>query len=712
MDYHLTVGRPYLDMPADWHWMGKSRDRVDRRLIDLQKQFARDLLTHVNPHTGVAYKDEPAIAVVEINNENSILQTGTGMWFKFAGLDERFSLPIRTKWNAWLQKRYGTNEKMLAAWRGNANAEAGPEILRPGLANFGAEWSGGAAGTLEEKSENGATFLRWNPTKTGSQSWNIQLHQGNVPIEGGQTMRLQFRARADAPRSLGAVLMQSEAPWNSLFPGIDAQLTTAWKTFDYTLEVGQTGGKPIRLSFNTNNQTGVFDLSDVSLKVGGNFDLPVGATLENSTIPLVEAGQNPRMAADYTLFIGELDRQYSREMRAFLKEEIGVKSLVWDTQVNYGGAQGLLRESEQDALDMHTYPAHPDGLKIGENWMWRVQPKSLLGEGLGGLSGLTQTRLKGKPFFVTEFDINPPSDFASESYPMLALFSAYQGVAGFGEYSWLNFQKDYNPTRIQSAFGTTGHTGQMAFMPTAALLFRLGLVREAGDEALLQTSEGAILSEPVDWLATYRPWEKVGLQDGQGWTRRFSFSIQKGDAAPTLAGRPFEKLPPQARTILKSDTGEIEPDRRVANAETLILNAPAVRYAFGFTGGRDFQIGDVRLQIARGTLRNYGNFSVVSLDGKPISGAKKLLVTAVARTENKGQKFDAARTTSGFDWGEGPVLAEPLTFSLDVPGANWRASALDGNGRVARKIEVSRVGKNSRLRGEPAHQTVWYLLER
>ncbi len=41
----------------------------DRRLIELQKEFNTQLWTHVNPYTGLAYKDDPAIALTELMNE-------------------------------------------------------------------------------------------------------------------------------------------------------------------------------------------------------------------------------------------------------------------------------------------------------------------------------------------------------------------------------------------------------------------------------------------------------------------------------------------------------------------------------------------------------------------------------------------------------------------------------------------------------------------
>ncbi len=42
----------------------------DQRLIELQKEFNRDLWMHTNPYTQLAYKDDPAIALTEIVNES------------------------------------------------------------------------------------------------------------------------------------------------------------------------------------------------------------------------------------------------------------------------------------------------------------------------------------------------------------------------------------------------------------------------------------------------------------------------------------------------------------------------------------------------------------------------------------------------------------------------------------------------------------------
>jgi hypothetical protein len=44
----------------------------NRRLIELQKKFNYDLWTHINPYNGMSYKDDPAIVLVEVTNENDL----------------------------------------------------------------------------------------------------------------------------------------------------------------------------------------------------------------------------------------------------------------------------------------------------------------------------------------------------------------------------------------------------------------------------------------------------------------------------------------------------------------------------------------------------------------------------------------------------------------------------------------------------------------
>ena len=53
--------------------LGKVVSYFDPHALDLQRQYARELLTHTNPYTGMSYAADPAVGVIEIDNEDSLI---------------------------------------------------------------------------------------------------------------------------------------------------------------------------------------------------------------------------------------------------------------------------------------------------------------------------------------------------------------------------------------------------------------------------------------------------------------------------------------------------------------------------------------------------------------------------------------------------------------------------------------------------------------
>jgi hypothetical protein len=132
----------------------------DPRLIDLQKEYARRLLTTENPYTGLPAVKDPAVALVELVNEHGLFVAGP----KWRGLVAPYGAQLQARWNAWLKSRYGTTQALDAAWRRDAggglpageNLEAGTVEL-PDMAAFPA---GASADTLRAQPRlyDGARF--------------------------------------------------------------------------------------------------------------------------------------------------------------------------------------------------------------------------------------------------------------------------------------------------------------------------------------------------------------------------------------------------------------------------------------------------------------------------------------------------------------------------------------------------------------------------
>lgn len=84
------------------------------RLIELQKNYARALLDRVNPYTGLRYRDDPAIAMIEITNEHSIFDfwhsdrlNGRLLGGKNDSIPYRYVQMLDDLWNRWLENRRG-----------------------------------------------------------------------------------------------------------------------------------------------------------------------------------------------------------------------------------------------------------------------------------------------------------------------------------------------------------------------------------------------------------------------------------------------------------------------------------------------------------------------------------------------------------------------------------------------------------------------------
>jgi hypothetical protein len=125
MDLNLNVGRSYKpgDGVADFdkiQW-GKGLTLFDKRLIELEKEYAHNLLTHLNPYTKTEYRNEPAIAIVEILNENAL-------YMGFRAPTPFYESELTGIYNEWLEKKLSPDA--LKEIRESAGVAAGTPVPR------------------------------------------------------------------------------------------------------------------------------------------------------------------------------------------------------------------------------------------------------------------------------------------------------------------------------------------------------------------------------------------------------------------------------------------------------------------------------------------------------------------------------------------------------------------------------------------------------
>jgi hypothetical protein len=114
------------------YWAGQSRVRptmgvldsggagnwgllfFDHKLQTAYKEWLRQVLTEKNPHTGIPLSQDPALAIIQIQNEDSLL-FWTSQTIKGTARKE-----LRRQFGQFLTKKYGSLEKAKAAWAGKA----------------------------------------------------------------------------------------------------------------------------------------------------------------------------------------------------------------------------------------------------------------------------------------------------------------------------------------------------------------------------------------------------------------------------------------------------------------------------------------------------------------------------------------------------------------------------------------------------------------
>jgi len=147
IDLNLLVGRPFKagDGVHDYEKIregAKGISLFDDRLIELQKDYANKLLTHYNPYTKSQYRGEPAIAIVEINNENAL-------WIGAHGPTPYYDRELADLYNRWLRENLRpadlrklqatagvTGDEPVPSLFGKAEIEAAPKDRFYGEAEF------------------------------------------------------------------------------------------------------------------------------------------------------------------------------------------------------------------------------------------------------------------------------------------------------------------------------------------------------------------------------------------------------------------------------------------------------------------------------------------------------------------------------------------------------------------------------------------------
>ncbi|HWI57236.1 MAG TPA: beta-galactosidase [Bacillota bacterium] len=656
---------------------GKAIDKINDQMVRMQRDYARALLTHVNPYTHTSYAKEPCVAIVEINNENSLLQ------LKVSSLPEYYRADVLKKWNQWLQARYGSSEKLAAAWGGRE--ELGPNLLPARLTTQGSQYltvtDGNAGGT------------RISLLKVPEVSWHAQLQWIGLTLEEGQLYTLELSARSELPRQLPLSTRLTKPDWRNCGLVEEADLGPEWKTFTCTFRAAHVEPGAVRFDMVVGGgPVGEFWIKNLTLRRGGSLGLKPGETLEAGNVEAPARTQAAPRGLAWTRFLAETERAYTDGMRTFLKHDLGVEAAIIDTQASYGGIAGTYRESFNGFVDMHAYWQHPHF--PGRPWdsaNWNIPNTPMVADQNGGnLARLAVYRVAGKPFTVTEYDHPAPSQYAAEMFPMIASFAALQDWDGLFQFDWGGTDPDSR--RITGYFALQQHPAKLAFLPAAALLFRRGDVPAAPATARLAIPPAQAEELTAENVSMSEAWKQAGVATSDMLNHRLELRF-------TPSGKLQAEVAQAAASPVAWDT----------KAMLYTVDAPAIKAVVGRCTGNTTKLDGAEFDV-KTNPRNFAVLTLSAADGHPLAQSRRLLLAAAGNVENTGMGWNAEHTSVGTRWGGAPTICEGIAARITLATAARSAKiyALDGAGAHTGEVPASLAAGKLSFDIGPRFKTLWY----
>ena len=686
---NLKVSRTHTEadgFPASIAQLPSFHKRVDyysRRHVELQKDYARQLLAAKNPYTGLSLAEDPAVAVIEINNENSLLgmrtrDIGAGLHL----LPEPFRGELTALWNTWLTRRHPDRAALAMAWARGATP-AGESPLTPG-----SRWLADAQpGNSVEVQSTAPDHVQIDVQPGDGVRWRSAAYLDRLRLVDHATYTLRFSARADAARAAEIALGRDEPLWRTdkwRTRGLRTmlQLTPEWQEFRFAFVTHSIVDVESRLSLLAGNVPGRIELKDVHLVSGsGSAGLHAGQSPADGTVPL-PTDPTPAQWSDWLQFLVETEQGYVAEMRRYLRDELKTRAPIVCTQANYGGIAGLLREKESDFIDAHCYWQHPDWGNPSSTWdtaNYTINNTPQLGEfgprWFGEFGALALLRVTGKPFSVTELDHPAPSDYAAEMYPFCATFAGLQDWDALYTFDMvgLGLPPQADSGALLTFFDQHHHPAKWGFGPFATRVFRLGLVPP------LAARRELFVRAPV--------WPEANHLDVLWLKDQTAQDLGFLSARLSVNER---LLTQKERSHVARAGGAVSSPARMIQARrgpVYLVDAPAAATLIGYIGDDTVQTESLGVACDPFGL-NFAAVGAVALDAKPLPASSRVLVTLAARAENQGSRWNAARTSTGDIWGKGgPTIAERVPALVRVKTFNGRkVRALAPDGSVAAEL--------------------------
>lgn len=687
----------------------------DPHMMVLQKEHASNLLTAPNPwRHNTPLRSDPAVAFVEILNEYGYLQAwhdGT-----LDVLPSVFATTYRDHWNTWLATRYPSTAALLTAWAA-IDESLGPQLLtNADFASGATSWNfeqhqnAVASNTSSSDFTGNKPALTIQVTTAGEASWHVQLNQAGLSLVAGQIYTASFSARsADALPLHASITRAGPADFGSVASIATPTLTPSWQRFTASF-VASSDEPTTRFNFNGfGHLTGTVQIADVSFTTGGQAGtLPANTSLESRNIPPVPKqgsanAATPAQIQDWFRYLLASDRAYWREMYRFIHDDIDYPGVVFGT-IGVNSPPGI--QAELDAVDSHFYWQHPNF--PGDAWdqtNWTIPNTSMVNNLTSHFGLLAGQRVKGKPFFCSEYQHPSPGTYSGEGPLMAGAYAALQDWDGIWFFDYGDGVDDWDRGFISGFFAMDTHPSKMANHLLAATLFRRGDLSPAHEELVIGFDAEAQLNATSKFGSAWQVGDArhLGLSNRQALESRIALDPHQ----------PLGPLPtPPAGSTMTADNGQLIWDLSRPDQGILSIDTPRTKAILGYPASRPFALDQWTIQPGT-TRHDWLSVGITLIEGESLQSPAgfRALVIATGDVENTGQQWtDATKTSLGTAWGSSPTLIEvvPATIDLPFPASRVSAWALDPTGAKNTPVPVNSIASGTRLQFGHSGSTLWY----
>jgi hypothetical protein len=672
---NLHVSRTFLEgdgvLNADSIWeFGKGVTYFDPLLIDLQKEYARQLLSAVNPYTNLALSDDPVIAMIEISNENTLY----GMWKEDrlknytngGNLMQRHEQMLDQLWLDFLQKKYAGQTELAAAWGGSKGGSSLENQLKDGdfeLGNLNTHWdlelheSARAIMKASTGDTHGGSFAaKVDVTQVTGTAWHIQFKQNGLSVHKDSSYILEFFARADRNnRNINVGFQRDQDPW-TYYGGTNISLSQHWKRYRVSLTAPEHNDNHLRVTINFSNETGPVWFDDMIFSRPRATGLDKDENLDLRVIRRTDYSHrhfyHPQRMADLAEFYLGVQRSYFQKMYAFLKNDLGVKVPITGTNALVGPSD-LYTQQDLDYIDDHAYWNHPSFPSVAwSSTDWFIKNESMLkSDDLGTMGDIfTGLAMQGKPYTISEYNHPFPNRYQWEMIPVLSSYASFHNADGlmFFEYNG-STNAEWEEDFVGNFFSIHRNNTLMSMSPIFAYAYRNRLITAAGEGLTANYSEEFIYHLPS--------------QDNNGRWGKYIPYDKKVATSQTIRTVGFAAdsttLPVLSSTSNLSNTGEINWNTALG---VQTINASRLQ---GITGAlNQYKLDELdflHLQNASGD----GVINWMSLDAADLPESAFSILSLHSQLQNSNMVWDGDMTVHN-QWGTSPTLIRPLQVQLHL----------------------------------------------